>query len=422
MIKVLITPAGTEIGREIFSSLRHEKSVELVLAGADYDNHARYIGHEYFLLRGVNEPGWLEDLQAFVRLHAIDFIFPAHDDVLLAYAMHQDEIAAKIIAPPREACLITRSKQRTYHKVSDLIPVPKCYQSIEDIDIWPVFVKPDCGQGSQGALKIADKVTLEKHLASNPGLLICEYLPGEEYTVDCFTQTGKGVLFCQARTRERVRAGISMASRTIEIPGIAELAESLSQRLNLLGSWFFQIKRAKNGTLSLLEIAPRIAGTMALNRVRGVNFPLLSLYEHRDIPVSINALNGEFKISRALVNRFKTDINYNSVYIDFDDTLVVHNQLCLPLISFIFQCINKKIPCILITRHAGDIHRSLKQWRINTLFDEVIHLRQNEKKSDYIVDRDAIFIDDSFRERRDVSEIRGIPVFDLSMIDLLLEE
>jgi len=161
---------------------------------------------------------------------------------------------------------------------------------------------------------------------------------------------------------------------------------------------------------------------MALNRVRGVNFPLLSLYEHRDIPVSINALNGEFKISRALVNRFKTDINYNSVYIDFDDTLVVHNQLCLPLISFIFQCINKKIPCILITRHAGDIHRSLKQWRINTLFDEVIHLRQNEKKSDYIVDRDAIFIDDSFRERRDVSEIRGIPVFDLSMIDLLLEE
>lgn len=422
MIKVLITPAGTEIGREIFSSLRYEKSVQLILAGADYDNHARYIGSDYFILPGVNEEGWLEVLQAFIKHQSIDFIFPAHDDVLLAYAIHQDKIDAKVIAPDRETCVITRSKLRTYHAVSDLIRVPACFENIDSIPQWPVFVKPDCGQGSQGALKIADRMALEHHLKHHPDLLICEYLPGEEYTVDCFTQTGKGVLFCQPRTRERVRAGISMASCNVDIPGISEIAEALSNRLNLSGSWFFQIKRAGNGELTLLEIAPRIAGTMALNRVRGINFALLSLYEHQGISVRLNALKGEFKISRALVNRFKTNITYSCVYVDFDDTLVVNNQLCLPLITFIFQCINKSIPCWLITRHAGDIHLALKKWRIENLFEGVINLKHNENKSDSILNPGAIFIDDSFRERQDVSQVRGIPVFDLSMLDMLLDE
>lgn len=422
MIKVLITPAGTEIGREIFSSLRYEKSVQLILAGADYDNHARYIGSDYFILPGVDEEGWLEALQAFILRHSIDFIFPAHDDVLLAYATHQDKINAKVIAPGREACVITRSKRLTYNTVSDLIRVPICYSNPDDITQWPVFVKPDRGQGSQGALKISDYSTLQKHLQINTDMLISEYLPGDEFTVDCFTQSGKGVLFCQARTRERVRAGISMASRNVDIPGITEIAQSLSQRLNLSGSWFFQIKRAGNGELTLLEIAPRIAGTMALNRVRGINFSLLSLYEHQGISVKLNALKGEFKISRALVNRFKTNITYSCVYVDFDDTLVVNNQLCLPLITFIFQCINKNIPCWLITRHAGDIHLALKKWRIEGLFEGVIHLKHNENKSDSILNPGAIFIDDSFRERQDVSQVRGIPVFDLSMLDMLLEE
>lgn len=422
MIKVLITPAGTEIGREIFSSLRYEKSVELILAGADYDNHARYLNEEYLLLRGVNEEGWLEDLQAFVHKHSIDFIFPAHDDVLLAYATHQNKINAKVIAPDHETCAITRSKYRTYNAVHDLIRVPRCYHDINDITDWPVFVKPDCGQGSQGALKISDRTALEEHVIKNSGLLVCEYLPGEEFTVDCFTQSGKGLLFCQARTRERIRAGISMASRNVEIAGITMIAQALSHRLNLFGSWFFQIKLANNGDPVLLEVAPRIAGTMALNRVRGINFPLLSIYEHMGVPVSINPLEGNIKISRALLNRYKNEIHYKCVYIDFDDTLVVRNQICLPLITFIFQCINNKIPCWLITRHAGNIVEALNKWRIENLFEGVIHLQCNEKKSDYIVNAESIFIDDSFRERQDVSETLGIPTFDLSMIELLLNE
>jgi hypothetical protein len=47
---------------------------------------------------------------------------------------------------------------------------------------------------------------------------------------------------------------------------------------------------------------------------------------------------------------------------------------------FIFYIsVNEGIPCYLISRHDGDLHEKLKRWRIESLFDEVIHLRQEEE-------------------------------------------
>lgn len=96
MINVLISPSGTEIGREIWLSLRCQKAVALFPAGSGYGNHARYNGERNPILPDENEDGWLQALRAFVLLYDIHFIFPAHDDVLLAYAQHQSEISEKL--------------------------------------------------------------------------------------------------------------------------------------------------------------------------------------------------------------------------------------------------------------------------------------------------------------------------------------
>lgn len=213
-----------------------------------------------------------------------------------------------------------------------------------------------------------------------------------------------------------------MASETVELPGILEMAQAISARLKLKGAWFFQVKKAANGMLTLLEVAPRIAGTMAVNRVRGVNFALLSLYEHQGLPVTIDALKPTNRISRALTNRFRCDIPFSHVYVDFDDTIIIHNKLCLPLIHFLYQCVNEGIPCYLISRHDGDLQYQLKRWHLEALFDRVFHISRDEKKSGYITQPDAIFIDDSFRERQEVHQALGINTFDVSMLDLLLKE
>jgi hypothetical protein len=57
------------------------------------------------------------------------------------------------------------------------------------------------------------------------------------------------------------------------------LANKINKKLHFRGVWFFQVKENINGDLSLLEIAPRVAGTMALSRLKGVNLPLMSLFD-----------------------------------------------------------------------------------------------------------------------------------------------
>jgi len=50
-----------------------------------------------------------------------------------------------------------------------------------------------------------------------------------------------------------------------------------------------------------------------------------------------------------------------------------------------------------------------------------VHLQRDKCKAECIRERDAIFVDDSFRERTAVSEKLGIPSFDCSMIEMLLD-
>lgn len=46
---------------------------------------------------------------------------------------------------------------------------------------------------------------------------------------------------------------------------------------------------------------------------------------------------------------------------------------------------------------------------------------ENDEKYNYIDDTNSIFIDDSFHERKKISKKIGIPVFDINMIDGLIE-
>ncbi|WP_277189313.1 ATP-grasp domain-containing protein [Caballeronia sp. BR00000012568055] len=419
---VLVFPAGTEIGLEIQHALKDCKEVRLFGAGQDIPNHGKFAYGEYHRLPHIGDPNWLPALQDLCETLSIDYIIPAYDDVIVALSRVSDQLSAAVITSPREACEITRSKSQTYAALTGIVAVPHLYADAADVDRFPVFVKPDRGQGSFGARRIENREQLDAALADVPGSIICEFLPGEEYTVDCFSDRERGLLFAQARGRRRVRNGISVNSITQDIEGVPALAAKIGARLGLRGAWFFQLKRAANGELTLLEVAPRIAGAMALHRVTGVNFPLMSIFEHERKPLGILVNPGEVEIDRALVNRYRHSISFATLYVDLDDTLILGDAVNTRLVALIFQCLNAGKRVNLITRHASDLNATLRRHRLSGLFDRVIHLRDGESKADYIAEPDAIFIDDSFRERLDVTKRLGIPTFDCSMIEMLTQQ
>jgi hypothetical protein len=270
--------------------------------------------------------------------------------------------------------------------------------------------------------KVADSAELAAAVAHIRAPIICEYLLGEEYTVDCFSDREKGVLSAGARVRRRTRNGISVNTVTAPLPEAEGLAQIISNTLKLRGAWFFQLKRAADGELTLLEVAPHIAGSMAAHCVKGVKFPLLSIFEHERLPLSVTANAGVVELDRALSNRYRHQITFSVLYVDLDDTLILNGNVNTDVVALIYQSINRGVPVKLLTRHAGHLGQKLDKHRLKGLFDEVIHVRDREPISAHITEVDAILVDDSYAERIEVAKHRGICTFDCSMIELLISE
>ncbi|WP_050008088.1 ATP-grasp domain-containing protein [Butyrivibrio sp. WCE2006] len=480
---ILIFPAGTEIAFEIQNSLKYSKFVRL-FGGSSTSDHADFTYER--LIGGfpyVNDDGFLDYLNKVIDEYDIDCVYPAHDSVCLFFSEHAEEIHAQVIITDEHTTKICRSKQRTYEYFDGEVFIPRTYDTPDDIDEYPVFIKPAVGQGSVGVKKINNREELERILAAqdskvdrqkcndaqdsrvnklngidvkndfrskgenhtqniSPGknreihivdekfvdnsdgkMVICEYLPGDEYTVDCFTDLDGKLLFCRQRSRDRIKTGISVRSRSMSTDDyVMMIAEKLNEKLSFKGAWFFQVKKKVDGEYRLMEVSPRIPGTAGLYRNCGINFPMLTLFTFWGYPVSIIDNDYDIVLDRAFYSAFRIGIEYDTVYLDYDDTLTLEDKVNADAMRFLYQARNAGKRIILLSKHSTDLHVDLKNAGISEeLFDEIIVLSREEDKSDHIIDKKAIFIDDSFAERKRIKEKCGIPVFDVDMIESLID-
>lgn len=422
--KVLVFPAGTEIALEIHAALKFSRFVRLY-GGTSVPCHAEFVFEN--CIEGfpfVGSEGFTEYMNSVIDQYGIDYVYPAHDSALMALAQERDRLHCPVVSSPTETVEICRSKNRTYAYLSGSPYLPRSFQSADEVDAYPVFIKPAVGQGAQGARRIDSREKLDEALADGVEYAICEYLPGDEFTVDCFTDRHGALLTVSPRSRDRIRAGIAVRSRVMECDGaIRSIAEDINGKLRFNGAWFFQLKKNAAGDYRLMEIAPRIAGTMGLTRSLGINFPLLTLYNMWGCDVSTLQNDNAVLLDRAFISRFATDIEYDSVYVDFDDTLVVRDRVNTQLIMFLYQAKNSGKRLYLLTKHrACPIREELTRYAIaENLFDGISHIAPESHKSDYVTDTRPIFIDDSFSERKHIKETLRIPVFDTDMIESLLD-
>jgi len=423
---ILIFPCGSEIGLELFNSLSASTHFKL-FGGSSSDDHGMYVYENYIGgLPFVDDDDFTEKINKVISENQIDFIFPAHDSVVLKLAEQAaaGNLNCEVITSPAETCIITRSKGKTYKHFQGIIPTPRVYESVDSIKDgdFPVFLKPDVGQGSKGTFIARSHKDMEFYMAKDTTLLMLEYLPGVEYTVDCFTDKSGQLLFSKGRSRNRISNGISVNSSIVEDERFEKLAASINKTLEFRGAWFFQVKQNDSGDLVLMEVAPRIAGTMGLVRCKGINLALLSLFDRTGYDVGIIENNYEMTIDRALQNSYKHNITYKHVYLDFDDLVIFDSKVNPSVMAFVYQCINKSIRVHLLTKHKENLEHTLKKYHLAEVFDEVIWIQDDSEKPKYIIEKDAIFIDDSYSERKKVQETCAVPVFDSHMIEALMEK
>ncbi|WP_417350506.1 ATP-grasp domain-containing protein [Flavobacterium alkalisoli] len=420
--KVLIFPSGAENALEINEAIKYSIHVEVIPASGRNDYSELIYENEVRKLPFLNELNFIEDLNKLIEKDKIDLIFPTDDTASLFLVENASIINAKILSADFKTNLVCRYKKETYTLFKDEFFCPQIYLKVLEEEEYPIFSKPDVGQGSQGVQLIKSKKHHES-LIDNNDLIFVEYLPGKEYTIDCFTDRYGELLFSGIRERAEVKMGISFRSREVYLTDeVKQIAEKINSKLGFQGLWFFQLKEDCNGHLKLLEVSTRTAGTMGFFRHKGVNLPLLTIYDALGMDVEIFKYGYELELFRVTKNKFKYGLEYDTVYVDYDDTLIVNGKVNIVLMSFIYQCKNNGKIVKLITKHGSKLHMSLNFYSISpSLFDEIIVLKMEDKKSDYIESHKAIFIDNWFVERREVRLAKDMPVFDVDTVESLIK-
>ena len=427
---ILVFPCGSEIALEVYRAVKNSTHFNLIGASSVSD-HGKFVFENYVDgLPFITAPDFIPSIKKVVADYNIDAIYPAMDAVIEILKKNEEDLGCKVVAPSVETTQICLSKSRTYKVLNGIVKIPQVFSADQLLqakeNLFPVFAKPDIGYGSRGAKKITSTEDLKAHLELYPSCIFSEYLPGKEYTVDCFTNSNGELLFAAARERSRIMNGISVNTKPVKDNAevFVDFAKKINSAIKFSGAWFYQVKRDVNGEITLMEVASRFGGSSSLFRAQGINFALMSLFDTFGIPVTILRNNYNVEMDRALDNKYKLDLKYSEVFVDFDDCIYLEKSFVNDaLMAYLYRCVNKNIKVTMLSRHddvkLGKLDDLLDKLRIRQVFDRIIHLDPTEKKIDYIDNTDSIFIDDSFAERKAIADKFHIPVFSLDMVEAL---
>ena len=109
-----------------------------------------------------------------------------------------------------------------------------------------------------------------------PELLVMEYLPGKEYSVDVLADNGRSIVIIP-RTRDYIKAGISFEATTVNHKEIIRYTDKIVRKLKLNGNIGFQFKEDKKGVPRLIECNPRLQGTVVINTYAGANLVYMAV-------------------------------------------------------------------------------------------------------------------------------------------------
>ena len=189
------------------------------------------------------------------------------------------------------------------------LPVPKFYQithasELEEVCCLlgypqkPVCVKVTESSGSRGvriidagksrydlfindkpssfyiSLKEMTEILSEKNQL--PEMIVMEYLPGIEYTVDLLADKGK-VLYIVGKRNNVSLMSIAQESTLTEEPSAYKLCTEIVRLMNLDGNIGFDFLYDAKGIPILMDINPRITATISLCAAGGLNLPYLRI-------------------------------------------------------------------------------------------------------------------------------------------------
>lgn len=307
-ITVLITGGGAPGIAGTLYALRNNpdhKPVRVVACDMREDAVGKYLADVFYVVPPGKDPNFVSALLDIAEREHVSVILPQVTDELLALASNIEKFLAKGIN-------IAVSSETSIKRANDKwlvleaakscgVPIPHSVLTrsaetlVESVRAlgYPekrVVVKPRVSSGLRGLRVLSNKtwdvmrflnekpepmeISLEEllsilHKGEWPELIVQEYLPGPEYTVDVFR--GRCGAIAIPRLRKEIRSGITFRAQVELRENLQSLALRLADELELKYAFGFQFKLSEEGIPKVLECNPRIQGTMITAVFAGCN-------------------------------------------------------------------------------------------------------------------------------------------------------
>ena len=304
-----MTGGGAPGAAGIIRCLKEDDAITLTVADANEDAAGRLLHSDFVKIPRGEAADFIAVLLQACETRGVNVIMPLVTKELFALAKHRavfEDRGIRLLVSSEPAIATANNKVASYSFLqSKGIPVPRFFKvntSEEFIHAAfelghpakPFCFKPAVSNGSRGFRIVSDSLNesemlfLEKPYNTSityahalkilssqsfPELLVSEYLPGEEYSVDCLANHGEPVLVVP-RLREKMINGISVQGRFVNEEGIIDYCSRIIRAIGLHGNIGIQVKQSESGIPLLLEINPRVQGTIVAGLGAGVNLPL----------------------------------------------------------------------------------------------------------------------------------------------------
>jgi len=328
-LRVLVTGAGGPAAIAAMKSLQTDDAVEVLAADMDPWAAGLYLvpaGARTLIPAGA-APGFADALLIRCLALGVDVILPTVDAELrpLAHAREMFTSAGiGLLLAPAAALDVILDKLSLAEHCAGGVQVPRTELFGPSVDpaswTYPVIVKPREGSGSRGVMTVGSAAALAA-LDRSPSLIVQEFLPGEEYSVDVLADAAGHVIASVPRLRARVDSGVSVGGRTIHDPEVEWFGRAVAQATGVTFVANVQCKRDHEGSPALLEVNPRMPGTLGLTIASGVDMPRLALAALLGRPLPANIDFRELAVVRFLDERFIDPADISSVGLDLQKTL-----------------------------------------------------------------------------------------------------
>jgi carbamoyl-phosphate synthase large subunit len=301
-ICILITSVGGLVSPGIIDNLRSMPEICRII-GTDVLSEAIgfYMVDKGYIVPHGDAPDYIDVLSMIVEREAVNIIVPCSDEEVLTLSRHKDafnERGVAILCSSYDvtSVAIDKGSMLTFLQERGLA-LPRFHLPTTITELFeaakefgypsrPIVVKPSRGRGGRGVKILREDINVLETRDSQEmklewfaealgqhveGLVLMEYLSGQDYSVDVLADRGC-LLYVVPRKRIKAILGPSQIGETVWNQAVVDMVEAVVSAFGFDSNVNIQLRcTAHDERPMVYEINPRVSGTIVAGNAAGVD-------------------------------------------------------------------------------------------------------------------------------------------------------